>query len=73
MTVDPREHVRAQHTCVACDGSKSAGLLLCWQCHHRQKKQHDGGYSAKIEGKLDALELSLKTLARAGIGQTEAQ
>lgn len=53
------EKVRAQHTCVGCNGPKATGLLLCWPCHRKQKRLNAGqlyDYSPEIEAKLDKLE-----------------
>jgi hypothetical protein len=53
-------HVRAQFTCVCCGGGKDRELLLCWPCHHKQKRQNEGGYSHRIESLLASLETRLR-------------
>lgn len=62
MPAMSHEKVRAQYTCVGCSGPKSAGLLLCWPCHRKQKQLNAGqlyDYSPEIEAKLDKLEETL--------------
>lgn len=49
-------HVRSMYTCPACSQPKDRGLLLCWPCHHKEKRIHDGCYSQRVELLLDALE-----------------
>lgn len=56
MPASQHEHVRKWATCVVCDGFKDQGLLLCWVCHHTEKRRNEGTYSAAVEKKLDDLE-----------------
>jgi hypothetical protein len=39
--IDQQERVRASFTCVCCGGTKDQGVLLCWPCHHAQKRRHE--------------------------------
>ena len=57
MTEFPR--VRAQYTCVCCGGPKDRELILCWPCHHKEKRMNDGSYSAAVEQALRDFELVL--------------
>ncbi len=52
--------VRASLTCPRCKGEKGDGLLLCWRCHHAQKRQFDGDYSAKTIRTFEQTELLLR-------------
>ncbi len=54
MTDNP--NVRADNTCPGCNGTKESGLLLCWPCHHGQKRFNDGRYSAQCESRIAARE-----------------
>lgn len=47
---------RALLVCIQCKGAKEEGLVLCWDCHHKQKRLHDGCYSAITEATLDLIE-----------------
>jgi hypothetical protein len=47
MTDNP--HVRADATCPLCLGVKDDGLVLCWQCHRKQKRLFDGSYGQLAE------------------------
>lgn len=48
--------VRAMLTCIVCTGPKPRGLTVCWPCHRRLKRDHDGGYGAEVEAKLALYE-----------------
>lgn len=53
-------HVRADNTCPNCSGTKDSGLLLCWPCHHGQKRFNDGAYSADCEMRIAARDADLE-------------
>lgn len=57
-------HVRGLATCICCGGKKDNGLVLCWRCHHDQKRKHEGGYDPRLEDLLFGVE---KGLLRANI------
>ncbi len=52
-------NVRAELTCPNCLQPKQAGLVLCWPCHHSQKRFNDGCYSKKCNAKIHAREILL--------------
>ena len=58
--MDQQYRVRAELTCTNCGMDKSAGLLLCWPCHHSQKRFNDGSYSNRVQTKLANREAQLK-------------
>jgi len=70
MSQYPR--VRAQHTCVRCGGSKDAELLLCWSCHHKEKRENGGGYSRRIEFAIEAWEARLERHAKRELSARES-
>lgn len=54
------DRIRALPTCPNCREKKSAGLILCWPCHHSHKARNDGCYSPRLERKLAAMEQALE-------------
>ena len=48
--------VRADNTCPLCLGVKDKGLILCWPCHHSEKRANGGSYSAFAERRISATE-----------------
>jgi ribosomal protein L37AE/L43A len=59
--------VRALPVCPNCTHDKDSGLVICWPCHKLQKQHNKGGYSPRLEQKLDALELHLSIALNAGL------
>jgi len=51
MTTDTADEmmVRDDCTCPLCLGWKDTGLVLCWPCHHDEKRKHGGSYSVQTE------------------------
>lgn len=61
-----QSHIRECLTCPNCLGSKDRGLIVCWPCHGLQKAHNDGGYSARLERRLEEIErfLTVEIAAR---------
>lgn len=58
MTLD-HPKLRATCACVLCQGPKAVGLVVCADCHTRQKVRNDGDYSAAAKRKIEAAEIGL--------------
>lgn len=58
--INQHDLVRGAHHCVRCNRYKSEGLLLCWPCHHAEKRAHNGMYSKKTEAAIAALDRHLE-------------
>lgn len=39
-----------------CGQPKTSGLVLCWECHHKEKQLNDGGYSKETDALLNSME-----------------
>jgi len=57
-------YVRTLACCPSCGKPKPAGTILCWPCHHSQKRFNDGGYSKRLTAKLETLERNRKTASK---------
>jgi len=55
---DDYPHVRASSYCVGCEGTKEAGLVLCWPCW-RALKHASRVEQAAVDNKLDLQEVRL--------------
>lgn len=53
-------------TCPRCLGVKDTGLVLCWPCHHDEKRWNGGGYSVFAERLIAARESQLRKSGAAG-------
>jgi hypothetical protein len=60
--------IRAGFTCPKCLGPKDPGLVLCWPCHHDEKRYNGGGYSDSTERLIMAYEGYLYRAARRRFG-----
>ena len=49
------DKVRRMPRCL-CGDEKDEGCVLCWRCHHREKRFNDGGYSTETLQLLDQME-----------------
>lgn len=61
-------HVRADSTCPLCLHAKDQGLVLCWPCHHEQKRLFDACYGQLAEALIARRDRYLATQPR---GQRE--
>lgn len=55
--------IRELTVCPNCREKKDTGLILCWPCHHSQKRHNDGDYGKRLERKLAAMEQALEMKA----------
>ena len=62
---DMQHPVRRSELCISCGRAKSHGLLICWSCHSRQKREHDGGYDPLLGRLIDDVGCGKITMALA--------